>query len=275
MSVERMLPMYEGKMGWQYDHRSATFIGTGDTSIAGNLDHRPHVVVLPRYWIRESVVEDRFGRREWGCHSALLGFRRVARNTDERTSIALLLPFGAASYGWIVSAGPDARDLCLLVAQYNSFVFDYLLRQFLSKPSIPQGTFEQLPVLTRGQFSRFDAKLGDTRQWVIERVAALSCTGNEMSAFASELRTPLQSWDDTQRELMKAELDALMFHLYGVSRDDVAYILDTFPIVKKNDEKTYGEYRTKRVILERYDDLANSPLVPPPADASVAHTNRV
>lgn len=255
MTVERMLPLYEGRMGWQYDHRSATFTGTGDTDIAPNEDRAARAVVLPRYWVRASVVEDRLGRRTWGTQAALLGFRRVARNTDERTSIAVLLPFGAVSYGWILSAGPDARDLCLLLAQYNSFVFDYVLRQFLSQPSIPQGTFEQLPALTRRQFARLDAALGDTTSWVVERVVALSTTGDELRAFAKELGREPSAWTPDQRAITEAELDALMFHLFGLPREDVDYVMDTFPIVRRNDEKEHGEFRTKRLILEVYDAI--------------------
>lgn len=278
--TERMLPLYEGKMGWQYDHRAATFTGTGDNDIAENRDHRRDAVVLPRYWIRESVVLDRLERRSWGTRSALLGFRRVARNTDERTSIALLLPFGAASYGWIVSAGPVAADLCLLLAQYNSFVFDYVLRQFLSQPSIPQGTFEQLPALTRGQFSKFDSVLGDSAQWVIDRVLALSSTGGELTPLAAELGYRLPDWNDEARGALQADLDALMFHLYGLSREDAAYVMDTFPIVRKNDEKAHGEFRTKRLIIEVYDAMAEAArrgkpyracLVPPSADPRIAY----
>lgn len=48
---------------------------------------------------------------------------------------------------------------------------------------------------------------------------------------------------------MRAEIDAAMFHLYGIGRDDVDYIMETFPIVKRKDVADYGEYRTKRLIL--------------------------
>lgn len=281
MTLERMLPLYEGKMGWQYDHRSATFLGTGDTEIAPNLDHGAHAFVLPRYWIRESVVEDRLGRRDWGTRSSMLGFRRVARNTDERTSIAVLLPLGAASYGWILSVGPTATELCLLISQYNSFVFDYVLRQFLSQPSIPQSTFYQLPILPKREFEKFNPMLGDANRWIVDRVAALSVTNSELSALGIELEKPIAEWDVTARQSMKGELDALMFHLYGLSRDDTDYVMDTFPIVRKNDEKEHGEYRTKRVILEIYDEMAEAirtgepyrtRLDPPPADPRVAHS---
>lgn len=77
-----------------------------------------------------------------------------------------------------------------------------------------------------------------------------------------------------------SELDAVYFHLYGIERDDVDYVMDTFPIVKRKDEAKYGEYRTKRVILEMYDQMKEAMesggtyqtrLDPPPADERVAH----
>jgi hypothetical protein len=49
-----------------------------------------------------------------------------------------------------------------------------------------------------------------------------------------------------------------MFHLYGLPRDDVDYVMDTFPIVRRKDEAAYGEYRTKRLILEIYDAMAEA-----------------
>jgi hypothetical protein len=84
--------------------------------------------------------------------------------------------------------------------------------------------------------------------------------------------------------LQAAQLDAAYFHLCGIERDDVNYIMETFPAVKPKDEKEYGEYRTKRVILEIYDEMKRAMetgvpyetrLVPPPADAAVAHEERV
>jgi len=67
---------------------------------------------------------------------------------------------------------------------------------------------------------------------------------------------------------------------YGIARDDVEYIMETFPIVRRKDEAAYGEYRTKWAILEIYDAMRRAiesgqpyqtRLDPPPADPSVAH----
>jgi hypothetical protein len=257
-TVERMLPLYEGKMGSQYDHRAATFVGVGDTDIETNTSHANDTVVMPRYWVREEVVDDRLSRRSWGSEDALLGFRRVARNTDERTVIASLIPFGAASYGWILSAGPDAQAAALLVAQYNSFAFDYVLRQFLSQPSIPQGTFEQLPILAPEAFASLDRIVGSGVEWVTDRVVLLTGTGTEMAEFVHALGReswlPI-AWDEGGRAVARLELDAAMLHLFGVARSDVEYILEAFPIVKRKDQRDHGEYRTKRLILEAYDAM--------------------
>lgn len=65
-------------------------------------------------------------------------------------------------------------------------------------------------------------------------------------------------WDEDRRRHIRAELDAFFFHLYGIGRADTAYILDTFPIVRRKDEARYGGYRTKDLILTAYDQMAAS-----------------
>jgi len=108
-----------------------------------------------------------------------------------------------------------------------------------------------------------------------------------MQPFARDLGYdgPPFVWDDERRFIMRCELDALYFHLYGIERDDVDYIMETFPIVRRKDEAAYGEYRTKRTILEMYDEMAAlgvhedpdciaqyvSRLDPPPGDIRAAH----
>ena len=84
--------------------------------------------------------------------------------------------------------------------------------------------------------------------------------------------------------LLFNQLDVAYFHLYDIERDDVDYIMETFPIVKRKDEKLFGEYRTKRVILEMYDEMKRAietgevyrtRLVPGPGDRAVAHEGRM
>ena len=62
-------------------------------------------------------------------------------------------------------------------------------------------------------------------------------------------------WDEARRAQLRADLDGLYGHLYDLTRDELAYILNTFPIVRRKDEEKYGEYRTKRMVLEAYERL--------------------
>ncbi|MCY3709960.1 MAG: hypothetical protein OXG26_13785 [Caldilineaceae bacterium] len=63
-------------------------------------------------------------------------------------------------------------------------------------------------------------------------------------------------WNDEERRHLRARLDALYFHLYGLSRKDAAYILDTFHIVRRHGKAAFGHYRTKELVLAYYNALA-------------------
>jgi len=145
----------------------------------------------------------------------------------------------------------------------------------------------QLPVLPPDTYSR-PCQWGttfSTCHWLLERFLELTYTAWDLESFAKDCGYdgPPFRWDEERRFLLRCELDAAYFHLYGIERDDVDYIMDTFPIVKRKDEAAHGEYRTKRVILEIYDAMAEATrtgvpyqtrLDPPPADPRVAHAAR-
>jgi hypothetical protein len=263
--------LYEGRLGHQFNHRFAS-------EPEGNLHEtdlvdvaNPTFMIEPHYYVPAAETDRLLNQRRAACRTALLGYRRVSRNTDERTSIACLLPWGAASYGWTLSYGPNAQYLCLLCGIYNSFAFDYLLRNSLSQPSIPHGTFQQIAVPLPTKIR------GTLRDWMVAAVLELTYTAYDLQGFAADCGytgEPFR-WDEARRFLLRAELDAAYFHLYGIAREDVDYILDTFPIVRRKDEAQHGEYRTKRVILEIYDAMQQAittglpyqpRLDPPPAN---------
>ena len=61
--------------------------------------------------------------------------------------------------------------------------------------------------------------------------------------------------DTGDRAQLRAEIDAYVAHLYGISRGEFAHILDTFPVLKKKELQAFGEFRSKRKCLEEYDQL--------------------
>lgn len=66
------------------------------------------------------------------------------------------------------------------------------------------------------------------------------------------------AFDPVGRSMIRAEIDAAVFHLFGVGRAEVDHIMETFPIVKRKDEAAFGSYRTKDLILEVYDAMQAS-----------------
>ena len=115
----------------------------------------------------------------------------------------------------------------------------------------------QLPVIARDSYDRcFGAKTA--KEIVRDHVLRLIYTSDDMSPLARDLGyTGLPFvWDAEERRHLRARLDALYFHLYGLSKDDVGYILDTFPIVREQDEEEFGNYRTKELILAYMNTLA-------------------
>jgi len=171
-----------------------------------------------------------------------------------------------------------------LYANLCSFVLDYCARQKVGGTHLTYNLLKQLPVLGPARYETAAewSRLTSIRDWLLPRALELSYTAWDLEPFASDVGYdgPPLRWDSDRRFILRCELDAAFFHLYGLSRDDTGYVMDTFPIVRKNDEKAHGEYRTKRVILEIYDKMAEAArtgqpyvtrLDPPPADPRVAH----
>ncbi|MEU1672745.1 DNA methyltransferase [Streptomyces roseifaciens] len=269
---ERLLPLYEAKMLHHYDHRFSTYEGATEKQLAvGTLprftveQHQDaSAAPLPRYWVPEQDVPtgevDKDGKpimapgvrsrlaakgwdREW-----LLGWRDICRTSDERTLIAAAAPSYGFGHKFLLALAPQA---VLLAAVWSSFVVDYTARQAVGGTSMGYFIVRQLPVPAPEQLAHHTA-------FIAPRVLELTYTANDMYPIARDLGdtgAPFR-WDEHRRAVIRAELDALFFHLYGITRDDTAYILDTFNVTRDNDIKAHGEYRTKNLILAEYDRMA-------------------
>ncbi|ETD31759.1 hypothetical protein [Williamsia sp. D3] len=256
---ERMLPLYEAKMIHQFDHRWATYEGGRARDMTGTEKSDPDHFGLPRYWVGEDQVESVLAERwdrDW-----ILGWRDIARATDVRTTIAAITGSGDSPEGGTLLMLPESGSASApcLVAALNSLAFDFCARQKVGGTHLKFFTMRQLPVPTPEAMSiptSWDPESSHD-EWITLRVLELTYTDWDMQPFAEDLDdtgAPFV-WDPERRFLLRAELDAAFFRLYGVVRADVDYILDTFPIVRRKDEEAHGEYRTKRVILEVFDAM--------------------
>lgn len=265
-----LVPLVEAKSFHIFNADFATFSGDDYTRVTVDQLLDPTFRPQSRYYLRRSDVQRFVGESQ----APWLVWREIARNNDERTLITCLLPdVGIAHTAYIVEVGRG--DKLLLQGALSSFALDYVARSKASGAHILSATLRQLPVPTPWALNAAAAVI---RPIVLE----LSYTGWWLrdATVPDSYQSPPFRWDPGRRRLLRAELDGLMFHLYGIERDDVDYIMETFPIVKRKDEAEFGEYLTKRLILERYDAMAEAEaagveyetcLDPPPADPSLCH----
>ena len=285
---ERMLPLYEAKMIHHFNHRLGTY--EGQTEAQANMGTLPRLthdqqddprfVVMPRYWVQEfdtlnkqkskpdkpvyeHGVTSKLKAKHWE-HDWLFGWRDICRSTDARTLIAALSPAQTAYEGGMLLALPFAgvHAAAWLAASFSSFVLDFIARQKVGGTHLKYFTVRQLPVLPpqRSQENCSWDQRTTFGQWITSRVIELTYTAWDMESFALDLGDdgPPFRWDEERRFGMRTELDAAFFYLYGIERDDVDYIMETFAVVKRKDEQGYGSFRTKELILDVYDAMAEA-----------------
>jgi hypothetical protein len=270
-----MLPLYEAKLIHHFDHRLASYdkrAAESQDSELPRLDdaekNDPQRLPTPRYWISRSEVDDRLARREWD-KNWLFGWRDITKETNERTIVSSVIPRTAVGNTIFLIISPSDRISCLC-ANFAAFALDFVVRQKIAGLHLTYGYVTQLPIFPPNAYD--DDSL---RSFIESRVLELTYTAWDIAPFARDLgdEGPPFRWDEDRRFLLRAELDAAFFHLYGIARDDVDYIMETFPIVKRKDIAAHGTYRTKDKILEIYDEMTKakstatpyeSLLTPPP-----------
>lgn len=285
---ETYVPLYEGKMIWHYNHHFGSWPTEGERPNSINMPSEdelanPDSCIMPWYWVPLSVVNDRLvkydrdGNVVWKwTHNWMLCFRDISKSTNERTLIATIVPKqGFNNKTPIIFEESGILDGTIMCGILSSIVFDYVTRQKVGGKSMNFFYVKQFPVLTPDQ-------IPSTMQWqIVKRVAELCYFNHDMDGWAEELweemseeqRAELpqlgaqQPWvyNPERRAILQAELDAIFAHLYGLDTEDLRYILDpedicgkgcineTFRVLKDNELRQYGEYRTKRLVLEAWN----------------------
>lgn len=260
------LPLYEAKLIHQFDHRWATYAGEAVREATAAEHADPAWTVTPRYWVDAAAVAARVP--EGWRHRWFLGFRGIARATDERTVIASVMPWAGVGHSlplfW--APGRSSVQLAALLANLNALVFDYVARQKVGGSNLTFFVMEQLPVLPPTAYTP------DDLAFVVPRVLELIYTAWDLAPFARDCgyEGPPFPWDPARRAELRAELDAYFACRYGLSREELEYILnpaavygpdfpgETFRVLKAHELQTYGEYRTARLVLAAYDRWAST-----------------
>ncbi len=251
---EKYLPLYEGKMIWIYNHRYNSVDYHGGV-VQGRHDtiettekqlKNSSFLAMPRMWVEEKEVKQRVKENQ----EYLMGFRDITNSGSERTTIISIIPLFAIGNNMPLITTNDKNKL-FLIANMSNIIFDYIVRQKIGGNHINFFICKQLPIIP---LLKYTPQIID---YIKPRVLELVYTSYDMKPFAEDLGYTGEPfiWDTERRLILQSELDALYAHLYNITIDELDYILETFPIVKKKDIAKYGEYRTKRLILEKYEEL--------------------
>ncbi|GAC1381026.1 MAG: hypothetical protein NVSMB33_07490 [Ktedonobacteraceae bacterium] len=268
-------PLYEGKMMHQFTHRFSKprywigdsgkddllrqEVGRVETALDGLASSQGYISIGAMRQKRVSSFLENLGItpiKRTDVHIASdvprLIFRKIARNTDERTLIATILPsnaFVSDSLNYLIplefSASVElltltgkvkecykqtlpSTVLMYLCGVFNSFVIDYIVR-FKVTANVNIFYIYQLPIprlSTDNQYCKATA----------ERVAHLVCVGSEFNELRHELLGDVNAHvatDAVERRQLQAEIDGLVAHLYGLTEDEFIHVLNTFPLVKQ------------------------------------------
>lgn len=285
----RYVPLYEGKMVWLHNHQFGEFPTSGKrpSSISQtplNKLSDSNSTLSPWYWVPEDEVicqmtkSDKDGNVIWHWpYHFYTAFRDVTNATNERTCVASLVPGGVYAAGDKLPLIFNERELVpglCPVAIMASIPFDYIARQKVGGSSMAFFIMKQMPFPTPDQIS-------DNIKWEMsKRVIELTYFNHDMDAWAEELWEEMTDeqrnempnigkkepfiFDPDQRAVLQAEVDAIVAHLYGLTTDELRYILDpedicgpgcineTFRVLKERELREYGEYRTRRLVLDAW-----------------------
>ena len=199
----------------------------------------------------------------------MIAFKLVTAATNERTAIFSALPRIAVGHSACLLFPHVASELAsALIANLNSIVLDYCARTKVGGLNLTLGILQQLPVLPPSAYTAADLA------FIVPRVLELTYTSHSMAPFASDLGYggPPFVWDEHRRAQLRGELDAWYARAYGLTRDELRYILDpadvmgpgypseTFRVLKNNEKARYGEYRTARLVLAAWDAQEAQPI---------------
>lgn len=262
----RYVPLYEAKMIHQFDHRWATYDGTDSRDATEAEKQNPDFEPTPRYWVPETEIADRLRAKNW-TRGWLMGWRDICRSTDERTVIATAFPRAGVGHTaplFFVDAEP--QRWAALCANFGALILDYIARQKVGGTHLTYGYLEQFPILPPSTYTESNLA------FIVPRVLELTYTSNAMAPFARDLGYEGKPfpWNEDRRAHLRAELDAHFARAYGLTRDELRYILDpedamgpgypseTFRVLKKNDIARHGEYRTARLVLAAWDKIQSN-----------------
>jgi hypothetical protein len=251
------IPLYEGRMVDAFDHRAKGYrSGRGRTAIWEELSFQdPGKAIQPQWRILEHEIPRKILDRYTQYR---VGFCDVTGPTNERSLIAAVLPPGVvAGHTLPTFTYPEsfAWAYMLWLSVANSFTVDFLVRRKVTL-HLTHAVLDTIPFPRAAPFHPFARRL-------VPLALRLTCCGPEMIDYWNARAA--EGWVETfygaagspgikaedQRLQIRAEIDAIVARdVFGLSVNDMEYVLTDFPTLAKRQIDRYNEFLTKRLILE-------------------------
>jgi len=261
----RFLPVYEGKLIHQYDHRFGTFEGVPRSKRFGRKAapirlssvafENPEAEILPRYWVSEE-----FGRASNAHRGLQRDWAFCFRDTTNvisnfRTAVAAIVGDAAFNYKCpnvtYHGEGSAARELALFLAMFNSVPFDFLVRSKFYGANFTKSLLDQCFVVPRSELGKWEDEL-------VQHAVSLSCLSSSVKPYsiACGINTYEPAIDRKERLKKQAAIDAIFFYLFGFDAAEITYVFSTFRIWEEQQTSEYGSFVARDLALGAWDRFA-------------------
>ena len=227
---------------------------------AAPLQTADDLLALAEQWLQQS------------CPPWLMGWRDITNATNERTVIASVVPLAGVGHTMPLFFTTQTPALnAALLGNLGALALDFCARVKVGGTHLTYGYLKQFPVLPPNHYTEADLS------FIVPRVVELTYTAHDLASWARDLghNGPPFPFHPERRAQLRAELDAYYARLYGLTRDELRYILDpadvlgddypseTFRVLKNKELREFGEYRTQRLVLAAWDAMAAHAVSPP------------
>lgn len=272
---KKYIPLYEAKFFSNYNHRHGSFENVSVNTRFGvkaepyhpnnNQLENPQYEIEPRYWVPLENVLD-VCKRKNVPNNCFFCFRNVCRAfTDSRTARGTIVPFSGVGNSAPILIFRDGESdrrkrMTLFSCVFSSFTFDYLVRQKLSGANLNKFILIQIAAPTPESFDKTKLKFNDsiktTGAWCLEKALNVFPVSDSLLNFFKDcgLQKTVK-WEPNMRFDYCCFIDAIVAHTYGLNSKDYEYILNQFPILKKQEEGKYGKFLSFDKCLDYFNKI--------------------
>ena len=264
---DNAVPLYEGKIIEQYDDRFATFEKNdkGDLKERDVLDGEKTSTysITPQYWVNPDEVKKKWKVKNY-LRPWVLVYRDIASSSNSRTLVSTVMttsyPTGN-TLNMVMPKDADERLAACLLANLNALITDYCIKMKSPGSHVNNYLLFQIPILPPDTYSEQEI------EFIASRVAKLTRNHDTINKVWLTDYPEYPFGTAKSRLEIRAQLDALYAKKYGLTRDELDFVLDpseaespdypseTFPVLKREELTLYGEFRTRRLVLEAFDKL--------------------